>query len=82
MRTSEIQTNALGRWNIRVATLQADANFTATTSAVVVYPPAKFDAGWASLRAFFDFILLAVLGLLLLFSSTLLSHIAKRKMPG
>ena len=80
--TSEIQTNALGRWNIRVATLQADANFTATTSAVVVYPPAEFDAGWASLGAFFEFLLLAVLGLLLLFCSALLSHIAKRKMPG
>jgi hypothetical protein len=77
--TSEIQTNTLGRWNIRVATLQADANFTATTSAVVVYPPAKFDAGWAGIGAFFEFILIAVLGLGLLICSALLSHIAKRR---
>jgi hypothetical protein len=77
--TSETQVNGLGRWKLRVATLQADPNFAATTSAVVVYPPAKFDPGWASLGAFFEFILFSVTGVLLLFCSAFLSHIAKRK---
>jgi hypothetical protein len=77
--TSETQVNTPGRWKIRVATLQGDPNFAATTSAIVVYPPPKFDTGWASLGGLFEFILTAILGLVLLICSALLSHIANRK---